>query len=79
MAAIADAMRDAGAKAGADFEEVPDRREAIARGFALATAGDLVLVAGKGAEQTMIFANRTDPWDDRDVVRDLLRHNGYSA
>lgn len=79
VAAIAEAMRDAGAKAGADFEEIPDRREAIARGLTLATANDLVLVAGKGAEQTMIFAYHTDPWDDRHVVRDLLRHNGYSA
>ena len=79
VAAIANAMRDAGAKAGVDFEEVADRREAIARGFDLATANDLVLVAGKGAEQTMIFADHTDSWDDRDVVRDLLRYNGYSA
>ena len=38
---IAAAMERAGKSAPADFEEQPDRRAAIARGFALASAGRL--------------------------------------
>ena len=65
-------MERAGKSAPADFEEQPDRRAAIARGFALASAGDYVLIAGKGAEQSLIFADREEPWDDRRVARELL-------
>ena len=69
VATIARAMRASGVS---DFEQQPERRPAIARAFEIARAGDLVLVAGKGAEQTMIYADHTDPWDDREVVRELL-------
>lgn len=69
---IAAAMERAGKSAPADFEEQPDRRAAIARGFALASAGDYVLIAGKGAEQSLIFADHEEPWDDRRVARELL-------
>lgn len=70
---IAAAMEVAGRVAGRDFEELPDRREAIARAFALAEPGDYVLIAGKGAEQTLITGTHVAPWDDRDVARALLR------
>jgi UDP-N-acetylmuramoyl-L-alanyl-D-glutamate--2,6-diaminopimelate ligase len=69
---IAVAMEAAGSVSGRNFEELPDRREAIARAFAVAEAGDYVLIAGKGAEQTMITGARVEPWDDRDVARELL-------
>ena len=69
---IAAAMERAGRRAPADFEEQPDRRAAIGRAFALAEPGDYVLIAGKGAEQSLIFAGHAEPWDDRRVARDLL-------
>ena len=69
---IALAMEAAGSRSGAQFEEEADRRAAIDRAFGLAAPDDLVLIAGKGAEQTMIFADRTEPWDDRVVARELL-------
>ena len=69
---IAKAMEAAGRQVGADFEEEPDRRRAIARAFALASAGDYVLIAGKGAEQTLIVGETVEPWDDRAVARELL-------
>ena len=69
---IAAAMEDAGKQATADFEELPDRRAAIARAFEIAAPSDYVLIAGKGAEQSLIFADHEEPWDDRTVARELL-------
>ena len=72
---IAAAMERAGKQAGADFHEEPDRRGAIVRAFGLAEAGDYVLIAGKGAEQSLIYADHEEPWDDRRVARELLAGN----
>ena len=57
---------------GGSFDKLPDRSEAIQRAMSLAEPGDLVLIAGKGAEPTMIYADRIDPWDDRAVARAAL-------
>lgn len=54
-------------------EIIPDRRQAIARGVALAQPGDLLIIAGKGHEQTWVWEGRRQPFDDRLVVRELLR------
>ncbi len=72
VAAIVRAMESTGASEPMDFEQQPQRRAAIARAFELAQPDDLVLIVGKGAEQTMIYADRTDPWDDRLVAFELL-------
>lgn len=59
---------------------VIDRHEAITRALALAAAGDLVLIAGKGAEQSMKLARgQTIPWDDRAIVREELNRLGFST
>jgi UDP-N-acetylmuramoyl-L-alanyl-D-glutamate--2,6-diaminopimelate ligase len=49
-----------------------DRAAAIARAVALAQPGDVVLVAGKGAEQGQEFADRTVPFDDREAAKEAL-------
>jgi UDP-N-acetylmuramoyl-L-alanyl-D-glutamate--2,6-diaminopimelate ligase len=65
---------------GADRTEVePDRREAIARAIAAAGEGDVVVIAGKGHEQGQQFADRTIPFDDREVAREALRRLGAAA
>jgi UDP-N-acetylmuramoyl-L-alanyl-D-glutamate--2,6-diaminopimelate ligase len=69
---IARAMLEAGATEGERFERVPDRREAIARAIEIAGTGDLVLIAGKGHEQTIERADGAHPWDDRAVARELI-------
>ena len=56
-----------------DVEVEPDRAAAIARAVGLAEPGDVVLIAGKGAEQGQELADRTIPFDDREVARDALR------
>jgi UDP-N-acetylmuramoyl-L-alanyl-D-glutamate--2,6-diaminopimelate ligase len=50
-----------------------DRAAAIARAVELARAGDVVLIAGKGAEQGQEFADRTVPFDDREAAKEALR------
>jgi UDP-N-acetylmuramoyl-L-alanyl-D-glutamate--2,6-diaminopimelate ligase len=50
-----------------------DRARAIARALELARAGDVVLIAGKGAEQGQEFADRTVPFDDREAAKEALK------
>jgi UDP-N-acetylmuramoyl-L-alanyl-D-glutamate--2,6-diaminopimelate ligase len=56
-----------------DVDVEPDRAAAIARAIELAHDGDVVLIAGKGAEQGQELADRTIPFDDREAARDALR------
>jgi UDP-N-acetylmuramoyl-L-alanyl-D-glutamate--2,6-diaminopimelate ligase len=60
-----------GANGAAEVEL--DRGAAIARAVGLARAGDVVLIAGKGAEQGQEFADRTVPFDDREAAKEALR------
>ncbi|MBM3139518.1 MAG: UDP-N-acetylmuramoyl-L-alanyl-D-glutamate--2,6-diaminopimelate ligase, partial [Chloroflexi bacterium] len=69
---IARSMAAAGAAEGERFERVPDRREAVARALAVAGPGDLVLLAGKGHEQSIERAGGPVPWDERVVARELI-------
>jgi UDP-N-acetylmuramoyl-L-alanyl-D-glutamate--2,6-diaminopimelate ligase len=62
-----------------DAEVEPDRRKAIARAIGEAVEGDVVVVAGKGHEQGQQFADRTIPFDDREVAREALRRLGAPA
>jgi UDP-N-acetylmuramoyl-L-alanyl-D-glutamate--2,6-diaminopimelate ligase len=59
-----------------DVEVEPDRAAAIARAIESAEEGDVVLIAGKGAEQGQEFADRTVPFDDRESAREALRTLG---
>jgi UDP-N-acetylmuramoyl-L-alanyl-D-glutamate--2,6-diaminopimelate ligase len=49
-----------------------DRRVAIRRAVAAARPGDAVVVAGKGHETGQIFAGRTEPFDDRQVLAEEI-------
>jgi UDP-N-acetylmuramoyl-L-alanyl-D-glutamate--2,6-diaminopimelate ligase len=54
-------------------EVAPDRRAAIAKAIGEAREGDVVVIAGKGAEQGQEFADRKIPFDDREVAREELK------
>lgn len=69
----------AGRVRGTDFVEVEDRREAIAEALGRAQAGDMVVVAGKGHEQSMVYGRESRPWDDRDATRQELERLGYHS
>jgi UDP-N-acetylmuramoyl-L-alanyl-D-glutamate--2,6-diaminopimelate ligase len=67
----------AGMDGGAEVE--PDRKAAIARALAQAEHGDVVVVAGRGAEQFQEVGDGKIPFDDREVVRNALRKLGAAA
>jgi UDP-N-acetylmuramoyl-L-alanyl-D-glutamate--2,6-diaminopimelate ligase len=64
------------AGARGDVEVEPDRAAAIALAIEAADEGDVVMIAGKGAEQGQEFADRTVPFDDRESAREALRTLG---
>jgi UDP-N-acetylmuramoyl-L-alanyl-D-glutamate--2,6-diaminopimelate ligase len=64
-----------GMSACASMEVEPDRALAIERALAQASAGDVVLIAGKGHETDQIFADRTISFDDRQIARQWLERN----
>ncbi len=53
--------------------EILDRREAIAKAIGMAKKDDLVLVTGKGSEQAIVVGDKLVPWDDREIVKEILR------
>jgi len=55
----------------------PDRAVAIARALKEARPGDIVILAGKGHETYQVLKDKTIPFDDRAVARDVLKGYGY--
>jgi UDP-N-acetylmuramoyl-L-alanyl-D-glutamate--2,6-diaminopimelate ligase len=51
---------------------VEDRRRAISLALDSAREGDCLLIAGKGHETYQEFADTIVPFDDRQVVRELI-------
>ncbi len=67
----------AGKRRGEDLLLIPDRRAAIDEALALARPGDVVLLAGKGHETEILYADHARPWDERSVVEELLAERGF--
>ena len=53
-------------------ERIEDRRLAIARALEVAGEGDVILLAGKGHETYQIRGTTKYPFDEREIVRELL-------
>ena len=53
--------------------KIPDRREAIARAIADMQPGEALLVLGKGDETYQEVGGEKIPFDDREVIREILR------
>ncbi len=54
------------------YWSIPDRGAAIRFALLLARPGDLVIVCGKGHEQSMCFGETEYPWDDRVALQAAL-------
>ena len=59
-------------KEGRGLWKIPDRRQAIRLALTMAKAGDTVVVAGKGAEEIMMIDGKKIPWNDKQVITELL-------
>jgi UDP-N-acetylmuramoyl-L-alanyl-D-glutamate--2,6-diaminopimelate ligase len=69
---IAVATERAGKVRDENLFVIADRREGIKKALSLANTGDIVLITGKGAEQSMVIKSKRIPWDDRMVVKEEL-------
>jgi len=55
------------------YEIQPNRKEAIKRALALGKKGDYILVAGKGHENYQIIGDKIIPFNDVEVIREILQ------
>jgi UDP-N-acetylmuramoyl-L-alanyl-D-glutamate--2,6-diaminopimelate ligase len=58
---------------GCDYICIENRRDAIKYALKIAKKDDIVLLAGKGHETYQVLKDRTIPFDERDIVEELLR------
>jgi len=66
-------------KTGTKYKIEPDRRAAIDLAIREASAGDIVLLAGKGHEQVQVTLAGSVPFDDTQVARELLQQHGFNC
>jgi UDP-N-acetylmuramoyl-L-alanyl-D-glutamate--2,6-diaminopimelate ligase len=78
--AIAEGAESAGAVRGETVLLIQDRNAAVREAFRAAKPGDVVLLAGKGHENTIQIANGAEiPWDERAVAERALRELGSAT
>jgi len=58
---------------GRDYDIVLDRRAAIHQVIAMARPGDVILLAGKGHERTMLTTLGREPWDETAEAEAAIR------
>ena len=79
MEEIAVGCRKAGGREGESYWRIADRSEAIGAALRAAQPGDVVLVTGKGHEQSMCFGTVEYPWSDHEAIQKHLAEMGYAA
>ena len=57
---------------GAKYEVIESRREAIRQAMEMAVGGDIVVLAGKGHETYQDICGVKHPFDEKEIVRELL-------
>jgi UDP-N-acetylmuramoyl-L-alanyl-D-glutamate--2,6-diaminopimelate ligase len=58
---------------GIDYFKILDRREAIEKALQIAQKDDLVVITGKGGEKFMCVGDKKIPWDEKEIVTELLQ------
>jgi UDP-N-acetylmuramoyl-L-alanyl-D-glutamate--2,6-diaminopimelate ligase len=66
-------------KRNEDLFLIPDRPEAIRKAFSLARPGDLVLLLGKGHENSIIYADETRAYDEIAEAEKALEEMGWKG
>ena len=66
-------IQNSAKREGVNAWRILDRREAIKKALQIAKPGDIVVVTGKGAEETMAIRDERIPWNDPKVIREVLR------
>jgi UDP-N-acetylmuramoyl-L-alanyl-D-glutamate--2,6-diaminopimelate ligase len=76
---IAAGAEAVGRRRGHDLLLIPDRAAAIQAAFERARPGDVVLLAGKGHERSILGRDGATPWDEVRAAREALAALGYEA
>jgi UDP-N-acetylmuramoyl-L-alanyl-D-glutamate--2,6-diaminopimelate ligase len=66
-------------KSGVKYTMEADRRKAIALAINEARPGDIVLLAGKGHEKMQVTREGSNPFDDVEVAREILKASGFEC
>lgn len=73
---VAVGAREGGKKDGETLFLILDREGAIQKAIHMAKAGDIVMITGKGSEQSMVVRGRKKiPWSDAETVKKALVDN----
>ncbi len=59
-------------KAKCSYECIVDRKEAIKKAILMANKKDIVLIAGKGHELTQEINGKKFPFDEREIIKEIL-------
>jgi UDP-N-acetylmuramoyl-L-alanyl-D-glutamate--2,6-diaminopimelate ligase len=59
-----------------NYEVVEDREEAIANAIGMLAEGDILLIAGKGHENSQVIGSEELPFSDVEVAREHLARRG---
>ncbi len=73
LAQLAAGAQESGGRKGLSYVLEPDRRKAIRKAIAMAQTGDLVLLVGKGHEQTLERGYETLAWDEVAEAQQALK------
>jgi UDP-N-acetylmuramoyl-L-alanyl-D-glutamate--2,6-diaminopimelate ligase len=74
---IARGAEATGKRRGHDLLVIADRRDAIEAAIERARPGDIVLLAGKGHEQSILGPDGPRPWDERAEAEAALHRAGF--
>ncbi len=69
---IIDGLTQQGRVQGKQWQRLDDRQQAINQAIAMAQKGDVVLITGKGHEQSLAIQGQEIPWSDQTAVEKAL-------
>ncbi len=78
--AVVEGAQAVGKKMGKSLFSIVDRKEAIRAAVRMALPGDILLITGKGSEQSMVLRHgKKISWDDREIARAALHTQGQGT